>query len=74
MADYKQYPYTVECPYLKKQHTINIEFAEFLMSGNLAPGYKKMGYSCEFDSECPHKDRYKRCIIYSDAPNNPNLL
>lgn len=74
LTNYTHYSYTAQCPHLASQHTIEIEYAEISMSRNLKPGYKKMGYDCKYDSECLHKDSYNRCLVFVNAPQDPNLL
>lgn len=44
------------------------------MTGDMNRHYKKMGYKCEYFSECPYpeKDEFKRCPVFINSPDEPN--
>jgi hypothetical protein len=43
------------CPYLKRDHTIIIEYAEILLAGGQPPGEKTVGFSCDYSEKCGRK-------------------
>ena len=65
--------HTDECPYLNKQHSISVNYAEIPIAGQLSNGYKKMNYSCGEISNCPYpsQDKWGRCPVYLSAPSRP---
>ena len=71
MAKYDSFVYTGKCPYLKSPQSIRVETSEIHILGNLSPGYKKVGYFCDYSEDCPHLDEYGRCPVFISAPNEP---
>lgn len=42
------------CPYTNSKQTIDLDYFEINMVGNMTPGYKKGNYSCPHSEECPY--------------------
>lgn len=65
--------YTGDCPYTNSPHSIKIDYFEILLAGKLKPGYKKSSYTCSLIDECPYPktDKYGRCPVYLNSPNEP---
>ena len=68
------YLFSCFCPFLEREHSIHISYATVNMTGDMNRHYKKMGYKCEYFSECPYpeKDEFKRCPVFINAPDEPN--
>ena len=49
------------CPEANRENAIAIVYAEIPISGQLAPGIKKLSFSCEYHQE-------HRCSIVSACP------
>ena len=45
--------------------------AVWLLWGQEKPGYKKLSFSCENGSVCPHLDQWGRCPLLLEAPDEP---
>lgn len=56
---------TGECPYIKDNHTININYTYVPMLGTLRKNYKKGSFNCSFFDECPYQND---CPVYQDSP------
>ena len=52
------------CPYLKRDHTIMIEYAEILLAGGQPPRKKEVDSSCDYSDECRHDNE---CPIFEEA-------
>ena len=50
------------CPYLERDHTIFIEYAEILLAGGQSPQERRLGYNCEFRDDCDREYK-KPCPI-----------
>ena len=66
--------YCGDCPYLGELHTIRIKYAEVALPKQLKPGYKRLSYSCNMSDDCPYpqNDKYGRCPVFLNSPNEPN--
>ena len=62
------------CPYTNSKQTIDLDYFEINMVGNMTPGYKKGNYSCPHSEKCPYpeQDPYGRCPVYLSAPDKPH--
>ena len=50
------------CPYLKRDHTISIEYAEILLAGGQPAGRKQVENHCENIEEC-RKEFGQKCPL-----------
>lgn len=62
---------TGECPQLSKHNTVTIEYDEISMLGSIKTQYKKMGYSCSYESSngC-EVSNCEKCPIYLSSPKS----
>lgn len=60
--------YTGFCPRFCENRTIRIQYAVISMQGQ-PPGYKKMSFTCDDGTDCPHLDQKGRCPLLIDAPD-----
>lgn len=60
------------CPIQNEEETIEIKTAEIRMLGATSPGYKKMGFYCEYgdDNDCKISNN---CPIFMESPSDPFL-
>ena len=63
--------YTGICPRSDCYQTIQIKYEAIHMWGQEKPGYKKLSFSCENGSGCPHLDQWGPCPLLLEAPDEP---
>ena len=52
------------CPYLRRDHTIIIEYAELLLAGGQPRGEKTVGFSCDYLEKCGQENA---CPVREEA-------
>ena len=57
-----------DCPYLKKRHSIVVNYFETRPAGSSVPHYKISGMDCDYSNECPLVDA---CPLVLNAPKHP---
>lgn len=63
--------YSDICPRFDEYRTIEIRYAVIPILGR-SPGYKKMSFTCDDGTDCPHLDQWGRCPLMIDAPDEPD--
>lgn len=65
--------YYGDCPKTGQTQRIEITYIEVNVAKQLHTGYKKAEFICPLSGNCSNIDKYGRCPVYLDAPENPAL-